>query len=356
MRARLEESAAAARRAERISWIVGAATLLLSVLVFAAVVRSISGALNRLQTGTRQVAGGNFEYRLAIGRGDEFAQLATDFNTMTRQLGELDRLKRSFLSKVSHDLKTPLASMQETVQVMLDGMAGPITDRQRRLLQLTEESARRLSTMIARILDLSAIEGGALVLEKRRHDVRELVRPAVEILACGEAGRHHRIVTDMPPTLLEVDCDHDRTIQVLLNLLENAAKFSPEGAEIRVSARAITGPDEGVPSSRWNRLRPAPGERVAALIEVADRGPGVPDSDKTRVFEDFFQSGGPRARGRGVGLGLAICRDIVELHGGTIWVRDNPGGGSTFAVLLPGANLGRVRVVDPLDAFEVSGT
>src|SRR5690606_149568 len=111
---RLERSAAAARHAARITWGTVVGALLLGILVSGLVVRSISDALRRLQEGTRQVAGGNFEYRLDEGRSDEFAELARDFNTMTRRLGELDRMKRDFLSKVSHDLKTPLASMQET--------------------------------------------------------------------------------------------------------------------------------------------------------------------------------------------------------------------------------------------------
>src|SRR5690606_32547257 len=111
IRDRLEASASASRQAERVSWMVGAATLLLTLLIATLIVRSTSNGLQRLQRGTQQVSLGNFEYRLPDEGGDEFAQLARDFNVMIRRLGELDRMKRDFLSKVSHDLKTPLASM-----------------------------------------------------------------------------------------------------------------------------------------------------------------------------------------------------------------------------------------------------
>jgi signal transduction histidine kinase len=335
MRARLDASALAARRAERISWAAAAGTLLLSVFVFTLLVRSITGALNRLQRGTREVAGGNFEYRLATDADDEFAAVARDFNEMTQRLGELDRMKRDFVSRVSHDLKTPLASMREAVQVMLDEVPGPVTPRQRRLLELTDESAVRLSGMIARILDLSAMEAGALALDLRPHTLRSMIDPAVAAVALGDAERAGTI-RPSGDLSLRVECDRDRVIQLLVNLLENALKFSPPGTPITVSARLVDAANAGVPAEEWDRLDAAARRTGALLVEVADRGCGVPEADRRRVFEGFFQSAsGTRAAGGSVGLGLAICREIVDLHGGALWVRDNPGGGSIFSVLLP---------------------
>jgi two-component system sensor histidine kinase GlrK len=259
---------------------------------------------------------------------------------MTRKLGDLDRIKRSFVSKVSHDLKTPLASMRETVQAMLDGVPGPITGRQRRLLELTNESAVRLSSMIAKILDLSALEAGALVLEVRRHEVRSLIDPAVHALELGDPDRRPPIEVELSPFPLWIECDRDRTVQVLVNLLENAVKFSPEGAPVRVSARLVAADEPSVPKACWQRVRQPQGGSGAALIEVSDAGPGISEVAKRRIFEDYFQASvSHEPRSRGVGLGLAICREIVDLHGGAIWVCDNPGGGSTFAVLLPAATV-----------------
>lgn len=355
IRDRLEASAAASLQAERVSWIVGAATLLLTLVVATLIVRSTSRGLRRLQEGTNQVALGNFEYRLPTEGGDEFAQLAGDFNTMIHRLGALEQVKRDFLSKVSHDLKTPLASMQETVRVMLDGVPGPLTDRQHRLLDLTGQSAERLSSMIAKILDLSAIEAGGMVLEKRWNDVASLVQPAVDTLNPGVPGAP-RIEVDLPPDGLQIDCDRDRIVQVMVNLLENAIKFSPDDGVVRISARLVTrddGPRLGSHDGRPNR---GVGMSGAALIEVSDRGPGVRDEDKQRIFENFFQSGQSKGTAaRGVGLGLAICREIVDLHGGVVCVRDNPGGGSIFAVVLPHARSGSLIVPEPAqDELEVS--
>jgi signal transduction histidine kinase len=335
MRARLDASAAAARRAERLSWAAAAGTLLLSAIVFSLIVRSISGALNRLQRGTHEVAGGNFEYRLPTDFDAEFAALASDFNAMTQRLGELDRMKRDFLSKVSHDLKTPLASVRETVRVMLDEVPGPVTAKQRRLLELTDDSAARLSGMIAKILDLSAMEAGALALDVRPHDLHAVIEPAIAAVALADAERAGRIQvhSDVP---LRLACDRDRMIQVLVNLLENALKFAPAGTPIRISTRLVTPDDAAVPAEPWSQLAATEGHSAAVLIEVSDHGCGVPEADQRRIFEHFFQSAsGTRVAGRGVGLGLAICREIVDLHGGAIWMRDNAGGGSVFAVLLP---------------------
>lgn len=355
IRDRLEESASASRQAEQVSWIVGASTLLLTLIVSTLIVRSTSKGLRRLQEGTNQVALGNFEYRLRTDGGDEFAQLAGDFNAMIRRLGALEQVKRDFLSKVSHDLKTPLASMQETVRVMLDGVPGPLTDRQRRLLDLTGQSAERLSSMIAKILDLSAIEAGGMILEKGWHDVGSLVQPAVDALYPGVPGAP-RVAVDLPAEGLLIDCDHDRVVQILVNLLENAMKFSPEGGVVRVSARLLAGDDAHMAGTHDFRAKRFAAGSGTALIEVSDRGPGIRDQDKRRIFKNFFQSStGQTLSVRGVGLGLAICREIVDLHGGTIGVRDNPEGGSIFSVLLPHARIGSPTTSEPgYEELEVS--
>src|SRR5690606_13042284 len=127
-----------------------------------------------------EVARGRFGYRLAAGRDDEFAQVARDFNTMTVRLDELDRMKRDFVSKVSHDLKTPLASMQETIDVMLDEVAGPLSPKQRRLLELNYQSGERLYAMLGKLLDLSRLEAGVFEPTIERVDLRELIRDAAE--------------------------------------------------------------------------------------------------------------------------------------------------------------------------------
>lgn len=336
MLARLERSAEAARSAERISWGAVLGALLLGVLVSGVIVRSIADALRRLQEGTREVAAGNFAYRLEPRRDDEFAQLARDFNVMTRRLGELDQMKKDFLSKVSHDLKTPLASMRETTRALLDEVPGPLTERQQRLLELNDQSAARLSAMIGKILELSALEAGALSFETRPTDIVALTERALQEIA--PAAREHELAFTPPAEPLLVIGDGERITRVLVNLLENAVKFSPRGAPVCVAVEPVAARPEHVLPGRWAPFEGAHAPTGAIMLTVSDAGPGIPDAEKERVFERFFQAeSGKRVHGRGVGLGLTICREIVDAHHGALWVDDAPGGGSTFVLLLPRA-------------------
>jgi signal transduction histidine kinase len=332
MLAQLGHSANAARRAERLSWIAAGGAILLSVLISVLIVRSITDALSRLAVGTREVARGRFGYRLATDRDDEFAQVARDFNVMTERLDELDRMKRDFVSKVSHDLKTPLASMQETIDVLLDELPGPLGPKQRRLLELNYQSGERLYAMLGKLLDLSRLEAGVFEPQIERCDLRALIQDAADTHSRPDAPVH----VDGPDEPLPIGCDRDRVLQLLHNLVENAVKFASPGG-VRIDAAMIRELNGETPPLRWAAVRNA-APLGAAHIVVCDDGPGVPDADKKRVFERFFQGAAGRAtRARGVGLGLTICREIVAVHNGAIWIEDRTGCGSEFHVLIPDA-------------------
>ncbi|MGH7576422.1 MAG: ATP-binding protein [Longimicrobiales bacterium] len=350
--ARSERAAAAAREAERLSWVAGGAVVILSVLISALILRSISERLNWLKEGTREVARGRFDYRLDTNRGDEFAQVGRDFNIMTERLGELDAMKRDFISKVSHDLKTPLASMQETIDILLDELPGPLTEKQQRLLRLNYQSGQRLSGMLSKLLDMASLEAGMLAPQRHVLDLVRLVQraiaqkePTAELLPAAGAGRHGNgvahsssIINDLPlePILLEADAD--RILQVLDNLIDNALKFSPPLADIELKLHTLTSRPPDIPAEHWRTIESNEPAGTAAHITVADRGPGIVDEHKERIFERFYQTAeGRGVRGRGVGLGLTICREIVTAHSGSIWVTDRAGGGSVFHLLLPGA-------------------
>ena len=161
-----------------VSYVFAAIALLSSGLVSFFIVQSISRPLKQLTQGTRTIAEGKFFYRLDTTRHDEFAQLAKDFNTMTLRLDELDQMKKDFVSHVSHELKAPLASMQETIRLLLEQIPGPLNDKQRRLLELNLASGRRLSTMIGNLLDLSRFEAGVVQYELKSNDLIALVRTA----------------------------------------------------------------------------------------------------------------------------------------------------------------------------------
>jgi signal transduction histidine kinase len=313
MRQAVTRSETAATRASRVALLAMAGALALGVVFSILLVRSIVAPLERLAQGTRWVSAGRFDYRLDTGDGDEFANLAGDFNAMTGRLGELDRMKKDFVARVSHDLKTPLSSMQETTRALLDHMAGPLTAKQKQLLELNAESGHRLSMMLGKLLDLSRLESSQ---RPTLHmvDVTEIVRKSVSDASLNAARRGVRLsIADMQP--LPVLGDASGIAQVVDNLVENAVKFSPAAGEVRVTVSE--GPDGCV------------------CITVADEGPGIPATDRTRVFDRFYQTDAGRAvTGRGVGLGLTICREIVSAHGGRIWIDENTPRGSVFHVAL----------------------
>jgi len=325
----------AGQAAQQLSLIVAGLALLIAVLIAALTVRAIKEPLQRLTEGTRTVARGTFTYQLDTSRGDEFAELAEDFNTMVRRLGELDRMKRDFVSHVSHELKTPLVAMQETNRLLLDGPAGPLTERQRRLLELNLHGSRRLSAMISNLLDLARLEAGVMRYDVRPHDLGALTRTAANELEAWAQERGVRFDLDVPHTPLPVDCDADRVSQVLVNLLDNAAKFSLREGVVTVRVRVEASLPPSMP--RDLALSPAPpgGGRRYAVLEIGDHGPGIPDRNKRLVFEKFHQAEqGSKQASAGVGLGLPICREIVHAHAGEIWVADNHPAGCVFTVVL----------------------
>ena len=326
---------AAGRDAERLSLAIVAIAVLLALLIVILTVRSIREPLARLIEGTRSVASGQFDTQLDTIEGDEFAALAEDFNTMVRRLGELDEMKRGFVSHVSHELKTPLVAMQETNRLLLDGLPGPLTDRQRRLLELNLQGSSRLSAMIGNLLDLARLEAGAMRYEVRPCDLAALARGAAGELEALAAERRLRLELELPPAPLVVACDADRIVQVIVNLCDNAVKFSPPGETITVSVRLEPALPQDAPRTGMGGAA-RPGSGPFAVVRVADHGPGVPAAERRRVFEKFRQAHrGSRRAGSGVGLGLAICAEIVRAHGGAVWVTDNRPSGSVFAVLLP---------------------
>lgn len=329
-------------KAEAVSWGVVALALGLGVVVVVATARSIKRPLHRLIEATKAVALGKFSYQLDLGRDQEFAPLAQSFNHMVRRLSELDQMKKDFVAHVSHELKNPLVAMQETNQALSDELAGPLNERQKRLLALNIESGRRLSAMLSNLLDLSSLEAGAMSCDLKTTEVAALVRFAASEFEARAREQRIRLVVNLPTEGLWAPCDRDRVIQVLENLLDNAIKFSPAGSSLELSATASHGLPAEIPAALRKRLGGSGPARSWVLIRLADQGPGVPDNQKQAIFRRFHQVGhNSRTHRGGVGLGLAICRELVEAHEGAIWVNDVRPQGSVFTVALPaGATAG----------------
>ncbi len=226
---------------------------------------------------------------------------------------EMERQRSSLLSSVSHDLRTPLAVITGAATTLLTSSAvGPAA--QRDLLEAIRDESLRLTRLVSDLLDLTKLDAGVLEVNKEWQSIEAVVGAALGRVEDRLAGRSLQV--EVPATLPLVPFDAVLVEQVLINLLENAAKYTPAGSPIELRA-SVTGGFA------------AP----AILLEVADRGPGVPEPDRSRIFDKFHRVRGAPAGG--VGLGLAICRGIVEVHGGRIWVADREGGGARFMFTLP---------------------
>ncbi|HWB08299.1 MAG TPA: sensor histidine kinase KdpD [Pirellulales bacterium] len=226
---------------------------------------------------------------------------------------ETERLRSSLLASVSHDLRTPLAVITGASSSLLESEEGLSPETRRELYQTIYDDANRLSRLVDNLLDMTRIESGSVVVNKQEHFIEEVVGSALSRLGKQLAGR--QVATHVSPDLPLVPLDDMLIEQVLTNLLENVQKYTPPGSPIDVSA--------------WLENR-------HVLIEVADRGPGLPDDELDKVFEKFYRGQAAALDGRrGAGLGLAICKAIVTAHGGRIWADNRPGGGARFCFSLP---------------------
>jgi two-component system, NtrC family, sensor histidine kinase GlrK len=265
-------------------------------------------------------------------------RLKKDNRSMRTRFIEIDQMKRNFISHVSHELKAPLASMQETTHLLLEQIPGPLTDKQRRLLDLNLQSGKRLAQMIGNILDLSRLEGGIVEYDMQPSDIADLIHSVVMELSPRAREKSLRILTDIQRDPLIIECDPNRMVQLFTNLLENAIRFSKKGGIIGIHVRTLR-EFPRMPQSAHARITGAKPSDGFALVKISDSGPGIEDAHKEAVFHTFHQvKHGKKSHGESLGLGLAISRAVVEAHRGTIWVEDNPPGGAVFFVLLPGAD------------------
>ncbi len=223
---------------------------------------------------------------------------------------ETERLRSSLLSSVSHDLRTPLATITGAVSTILESGARLDGETRQELLQSVREEAERLNRLVQNLLEMTRLESGALKLSREWHPLEEVIGAALSRLGRRLAGR--RVSTRVSPDLPLVAIDDVLIEQVLVNLLDNALKYTPPASPITIIATATD---------------------RAVTVEVADHGPGLPPGEEDKVFEKFYR--GQPAGGRGAGLGLAICQGIVRAHGGRIWAQNLPEGGVAFLFTLP---------------------
>jgi two-component system sensor histidine kinase KdpD len=243
---------------------------------------------------------------LAITRAD-LAQKAK----RAEVLQEADKLQKALLNSVSHNLRTPLASVLGVLNTILEDGVHLDLPTQQSLLKTAQEEAKRLDWLVQNLLDMTRLEGGAIRVKAEFCDVHDVIGAALHQL--GEAAHSHPISVTIAPDLPLVPMDDVLIVQVLVNILDNALKYSPGAAPIEIEARLHAGQLE---------------------TRVLDRGKGIPEQELDRVFDKFFRVAHPGAP-KGVGLGLSICKGLVEAHKGRILAKRRTQGGTELAFYLP---------------------
>ncbi len=227
---------------------------------------------------------------------------------------------QNFYHTVSHELKTPLTSGREFISIVLDGLAGPLNETQQEYLGIARESCHRLHVCINDLMDATRLETGKLTLEMKRGSLATLVQQLATVLGPVAARKQISLTYEVPSELPEFPFDEDRLMQVLVNLTNNALKFTPEHGRVTITAGAM------------------PNHPGYIKVTVRDTGCGMAPAELERIFERLYQipniDGGSE---QGVGLGLFICRELVESHGGRIWVESELGKGSAFSFSIPQA-------------------
>jgi len=290
----------------------GIAAILAAGAVSWLVSQQITRPLRQVAAASHHMAEGHFEQRIPQRRKDELGELIGSFNEMAARLSETETLRQQLIADVSHELKTPLASIKGYMEGLQDGVIAPTPET----FEIIHHEADRLQRLVYDLQELSRVEAGALPLDRHPADAGALVHAVAARLAPQYVDKDVPLAAAPPPGLPKVLAAPARVEQVLTNLLGNALQYTPAGGRVTV------------------RLAPADS---MLRFSVQDTGLGLTSEDLTRVFQRFYRVDKSRARrSGGSGIGLTIARYLVEAHGGQIWAESpGPGQGSTFHFTLP---------------------
>jgi signal transduction histidine kinase len=300
---------------------VGAASVLLALGLGLILSWSLIGPIRRTEARLAEIAAGEFSGRLDIPNRDELGSLAANVNRMNDELRRLyaelestSRHKSEFLANMSHELRTPLNAIIGFSQVLRQRLFGEVNAKQDEYLGDILSSGYHLLSLINDVLDLSKVEAGQLELEVADFSVAEALERGVVMLREEAMNKSVRLTLEVAPDIDIVRGDERRLRQVVFNLLSNAVKFTAAGGSVVVSTVRVNG---------------------EVRVSVTDTGPGIAADDQERIFEEFQQTSVGISQSEGTGLGLALSKRLVELHGGRIWVESELGRGSRFVFTLP---------------------
>jgi two-component system sensor histidine kinase GlrK len=299
----------------RMTILITGAFLVIGIVISLLINRSITHPLSLLEKKTKEIGKGNFKEDLHLSSPPELAALASAFNLMSNKLNELDKMKSDFFSSIAHELRTPLSTIKMGTYLLKEGMEGPITEKQKDLLIVFEKESNRLIGLVNSLLDLAKMEAGMMSFKLEPKNMSPLIHQAIEEIGPLVEAKKINLEVSVKEGLPILKIDSDRILQVLRNIIGNAVKFTPEGGQVKISARDV---DHGVE------------------VSVVDTGPGISTGDLITIFEKYQQTTTGRSNlVEGTGLGLAIAKQIITLHGGKIWAESDLGYGSTFIFVLP---------------------
>ena len=286
---------------------------LLGLIVSFLTAKHVALPLVMMNRAAKVIANGDFEQRVEIKSNDEVGELAQSFNHMAESLQAHEKVQKDFIANISHDLRSPLTSMNGFLTAMLDGTIP--AEMQEKYLRIVLEETKRLSRMTQGIVELSRAQSSAILLEESNFDINSLIRSNIDLLEPQLKEKHAiiRAIYDEEKTM--VRGDKDKISRVLQNLLNNAVKFSPENGVVEVETTLL--------------------DKKKVLISIKDEGPGISQEDQKYVFDRFFKSDMTRNEDKvGSGIGLAIAKEFMLAHGENITVKSEEGKGATFAFSL----------------------
>ena len=300
---------------------VAAGAIALALLLGFVLSWSVIGPIQRINSRLAAIASGDFSGHVDVPNRDELGVLADNVNRMNDELRRLyseleaaSQHKSEFLANMSHELRTPLNAILGFSQVLRERMFGEVNEKQEEYLEDILSSGNHLLSLINDVLDLSKVEAGQVELEIAPFSLKEALERGVVTVRERATNDGVQVALAADPQVDFVEGDERRIRQVIFNLLSNAVKFTPAGGAVDVRATQVDG---------------------EARVSVADTGPGIAVKDHERIFEEFQQTQAGVEQLQGTGLGLALSKRLVELHGGRIWVDSEPGKGSTFVFTLP---------------------
>ena len=300
---------------------VAAGSIVLALLLGFLLSWSLIGAIQRIDSRLAGIASGDFSGHVDVSNRDELGALAANVNRMNDELRRLYREleaaslhKSEFLANMSHELRTPLNAIIGFSQVLRERLFGEINEKQEEYLDDILSSGNHLLSLINDVLDLSKVEAGQVELEVAPFSLRDALERGVVMVRERATKDCVRVALTADPKIDVVEGDERRIRQVIFNLLSNAVKFTPAGGAVEVRAAQVDG---------------------EVRVSVADTGPGIAPEDHDRIFEEFQQTEAGIEQREGTGLGLALSKRLVELHGGRIWFDSEVGKGSTFVFTLP---------------------